>query len=58
MNREMGEIVGVNQSTVQDIKAKIDNYDSPLSHKHTRRPLKINERTKRQLERILLSLLK
>jgi transposase len=52
MNREIGEMVGVNKSTVQDIKAKIDNYDSPLSHKHTSRPLKINERTERELKRI------
>jgi transposase len=33
--REIAELVGLNKSTVQDIKVKIDNYGSPLSHKQT-----------------------
>jgi transposase len=41
--REITELVGLNKSTVQDIKAKIDNYGSPLPHKKTGRPLKINK---------------
>ncbi|KAG1540375.1 hypothetical protein G6F47_012045 [Rhizopus delemar] len=41
------------KSTVQDIKTKIDDYGSPLPHKQTGRPLKINERTERHLNRII-----
>jgi transposase len=51
--REIAELVGLNKSTVQDIKIKINNYGSPLPHKQTRRPLEINERTKRCLKRIV-----
>ena len=51
--REIAELVGLNKSTVQDIKVKIDNYGSPLPHKQTGRPLKINERTERHLRRII-----
>ncbi|KAG1450738.1 hypothetical protein G6F46_009368 [Rhizopus delemar] len=47
------ELVGLNRSTVQDIKTKIDDYGSPLPHKQTDRPLKINERTERHLNRII-----
>ncbi|KAG1045122.1 hypothetical protein G6F43_011340 [Rhizopus delemar] len=47
------EIIGLNKSAEQDIRAKIDNYGSPLSHKQTGRPLKINERTERHLKRII-----
>ncbi|EIE90095.1 hypothetical protein RO3G_14806 [Rhizopus delemar RA 99-880] len=47
------EHVGLNKFTVQDTKSKIDNYDSPLPHKQTDRPLKINERTERHLKRII-----
>ena len=50
--REMTERVGLNKSTVQDIKAKIDNYGSPLPHKKTGRPLKI-KRTERHLKRMI-----
>ena len=50
--REIAGLVGLNKSTVQDIKAKIDNYGSHLPHKQTDLPLKINERTERHLKRI------
>jgi transposase len=50
--RKIAKLVGLNKSTVQDIKTKIDNYGSPLPHKHTDRPLKIDERTERHLKRI------
>jgi transposase len=33
--RELAELVGLNKSTVQDIKAMIDNYGSLLPHKQT-----------------------
>ena len=51
--REIADLVGLNRSTVQDIKTKIDDYGSPLPHKQTGRPLKINERTERHLNRII-----
>jgi transposase len=51
--REIAELVGLNKSTLQDIKAKIDNYGSPLPHKQTGRPLKINERIERHVKRII-----
>jgi transposase len=51
--RKTAESVGLNKSTVQDIKAKIDIYGSPLLQKQTGRPLKINERTERHLKRII-----
>ncbi|KAG1050564.1 hypothetical protein G6F43_007173 [Rhizopus delemar] len=47
------KLVRLNKSTVQDIKTKIDDYGSPLPHKQTGRPLKINERTERHLNRII-----
>ncbi|KAG1638318.1 hypothetical protein G6F44_008953 [Rhizopus delemar] len=50
---KIAEIIGLNKSTEQDIRAKIDNYGSPLSHKQTGRPLKINERTERHWKRII-----
>ncbi|KAG1450092.1 hypothetical protein G6F46_010624 [Rhizopus delemar] len=50
--REIADLVGLNKSTVQDIKTKIDDYGSPLPHKQTGRPSKINERTERHLNRI------
>lgn len=55
--REIAELVGLNKSTVQDIKIKIDNYDSPLPRKQTGRLLKINERTERRLKRIIRRIL-
>ncbi|KAG1452589.1 hypothetical protein G6F46_005487 [Rhizopus delemar] len=51
--REIAKLVGLNRSTVQDIKTKINNYGSPLPHKQTGRPLKINERTERHLNRVI-----
>ncbi|KAG1448005.1 hypothetical protein G6F46_011182 [Rhizopus delemar] len=51
--REIVELVGLNRYTVQGIKTKIDNYNSPLPHKQTDRPLKVNERTERHLNRII-----
>ena len=51
--REIAELVGLNKSTVQDIKAKIDSYGSPSSHKQTGHSLKINERIERHLKRII-----
>ncbi|KAG1576871.1 hypothetical protein G6F46_006587 [Rhizopus delemar] len=50
---KIAELVGLNRSTAQDIKTKIDDYGSPLPHKQTGRPLKINERTERHLSRII-----
>ncbi|EIE77464.1 hypothetical protein G6F46_009476 [Rhizopus delemar] len=50
---KIAELVGLNRSTVQDIKTKIDNYGGPLPHKQTGRPLKINESTERHLNRII-----
>jgi transposase len=44
--KEIAELVGLNKSTVQDIKTKIDNYGSPLPHNQTGCSLKINERLK------------
>ena len=51
--RKTAGLVGLNKSTVQNIKSKIDNYGSPLPHKQTGRPLKINERIKKHLKRII-----
>jgi transposase len=51
--REIEELVGLNKSTVRNIKARIDNYGSPLPYKQTGQPLKINERTERHLKRII-----
>ena len=51
--REIAELVGLNKSVVQSIKARIDDYGSSLPHKQTDRPLKINERTERHLKRII-----
>jgi transposase len=51
--REIAELVGWNKYTVQDIKVNIDNYGSPLPHKQTSRPLKINERIERHVKRII-----
>ena len=31
--REIAELIGLNKSTMHDIKARIDNYGSPLPHK-------------------------
>ena len=50
--RGISELVGLNKFTVQDIKIKL-NYDNPLPHKQTGRPLKINERTERHLKKII-----
>ena len=38
---------------MHDIKARIDNYGSPLPHKQIGRPLKVKERTERHLRRII-----
>jgi transposase len=51
--REIAELVGLNKSTVQNIKARIDGYGSPLPHKQIGLPLKINEWTERHLKRII-----
>ena len=51
--RETAELVGLNESTVHAIKAKVDNDVSPYPHKHTGRPLKIDKRTERHLKRII-----
>ena len=51
--REIAELVGLNRSTVQDIKTKLNNYGSPLPHKQIGQPLKINERTERHLKRMV-----
>ena len=57
--RATAELVGLNKSTVQDIKTKLDNYSSPLPHKQIGRPLKINERIERHLgEDFFLPLIK
>ncbi|KAG1448860.1 hypothetical protein G6F46_009936 [Rhizopus delemar] len=37
--KKTAEIVGLDRSTVQDIKANIDNYSSPLPYKQTERIL-------------------
>jgi transposase len=50
--RKIAELVGLNKSTVQDIKAKIDNYSNPLPHKQTARPLKTNERIEKHLREV------
>ena len=44
--REIAELVGLNKSTVQNIKARIDDYGRPLLHKQIRRQKKINEKLK------------
>jgi transposase len=51
--RVFAKLVGLNKSTVQDIKTKIDKYGSPLPHKQTGHPLKINERIERHLKRTI-----
>ena len=51
--REIADLVGLNKSTVQNIKTRIDDYDSPLPHRQIGRPLKINERIERRLKRII-----
>ena len=51
--KETVELVGLNRSTVQNIKARIDDYGSPLPHKQIGRPMRINERTERYLKRII-----
>ncbi|KAG1487999.1 hypothetical protein G6F54_012320 [Rhizopus delemar] len=50
---KIADLVELNRSTMQDIKTKIDDYGSPLPHKQTDRPLEINERTVRHLNRII-----
>ncbi|KAG1449840.1 hypothetical protein G6F55_009978 [Rhizopus delemar] len=50
---KIADLVGLNKSTVQNIKARIDDYGSPLPHRQIGRPLKINERTERHLKRII-----
>ncbi|KAG1457811.1 hypothetical protein G6F46_009052 [Rhizopus delemar] len=52
--KEIAELVGLNKSTVQNIKAKIDRYGSSLPYKQTGHPFKINERTERHLKRIII----
>ncbi|KAG0740159.1 hypothetical protein G6F57_008397 [Rhizopus arrhizus] len=37
---KIAELIGLNKSTMHDIKARIDNYGSPLPHKQIGRPLK------------------
>ncbi|KAG0926198.1 hypothetical protein G6F32_013294 [Rhizopus arrhizus] len=44
--KEIAELVGLNKSTVQNIKARIDDYGKPLLHKQIRRQKKINEKLK------------
>ena len=51
--REIAELVGLNKSIVQDIKAKIDNYGNPSPHKQTDHLLKINKRIEMHLKRII-----
>ncbi|EIE76932.1 hypothetical protein RO3G_01636 [Rhizopus delemar RA 99-880] len=53
VKEKIAELVGLNKTTVQNIKAKIDDYGSPLPHKQIGQPLKINERTERHLKRII-----
>jgi hypothetical protein len=53
MIKEIGERAGLNKTTGQDIKAKINNYGSPLPHKQIGRLLKINKRIERYLKRII-----
>ena len=53
MIKEIGERVGLNKTTGQDIKAKINNYGNPLPHKQIGRLLKINKRIERYLKRII-----
>ncbi|EIE76841.1 hypothetical protein RO3G_01545 [Rhizopus delemar RA 99-880] len=53
MIREIAKLVGLNKFIMRGIKAKIDNYVSPLSYKQTGCPLKINERTEGHLKRII-----
>ncbi|KAG1445188.1 hypothetical protein G6F46_012439 [Rhizopus delemar] len=50
---KIAELVGLNKPIVQNIKARIDDYGSPLPHRQIGRPLKINERTERHLKRII-----
>ncbi|EIE91293.1 hypothetical protein RO3G_16004 [Rhizopus delemar RA 99-880] len=41
------------EKRLQDIKAKVDSYGSPLSHKQTVSLLKIDERIERLSKRII-----
>ncbi|KAG1454057.1 hypothetical protein G6F46_005559 [Rhizopus delemar] len=50
---KIAKLVGLNKFIMRGIKAKIDNYVSPLSYKQTGCPLKINERTEGHLKRII-----
>ncbi|KAG1048880.1 hypothetical protein G6F43_008762 [Rhizopus delemar] len=50
---KIAELVVLNKSTVQNVKARIDDYSSSLPHRQIGRPLKINERTERHLKRII-----
>ncbi|KAG1051733.1 hypothetical protein G6F43_006086 [Rhizopus delemar] len=50
---KIAELVGLNKFIMRGIKAKIDNYASPLPYKQTGCPLKINERTEGHLKRII-----